>query len=126
MEYITKDSGKREEYDSGMVRDTQELKPRFDLITPESMPYEDQFMTRWAMLMARGAQKYGDRNWELANSDEELDRFKASAYRHFMQWLAGEDDEDHCVAIAFNLQAAEYVKWKLKVKDQLNGYKEEL
>jgi len=30
--WITKDSGKREQFTSGMVRDTQEGKPRFDLI----------------------------------------------------------------------------------------------
>jgi hypothetical protein len=32
MTYTTKDSGKREEYKSGMRRDTQEGKPRYDLI----------------------------------------------------------------------------------------------
>lgn len=124
-EYITKDSGVREDYASGMRRDTQQDKPAFSLIMPESLPYEEQMLTRWAQLMARGAEKYGNRNWELANSDDELDRFKASAFRHFMQWMTGEDDEDHCAAVFFNLQAAEYVKWKLKIKDQLNGFKEE-
>lgn len=32
MDYTTKDSGKREEFSSGMVRDTQDDKPRYDLI----------------------------------------------------------------------------------------------
>jgi hypothetical protein len=66
------------------------------------------------MLMNRGAVKYGDRNWEKANSQEELDRFKASAFRHFMQWMAGEDDEDHASAVMFNLSGAEMVKQKMK------------
>jgi hypothetical protein len=30
-----------------------------------------------------------------------------------MQWATGEVDEDHMAAVAFNLMAYEYVKWKL-------------
>lgn len=105
--YVTKDSGQREAYSSGMVRDTQEGKPRYDLV-------DLTFLKRWAELMGRGAEKYGARNWELASSEEELERFKASAFRHLVQWLSGDQDEDHAVAVAFNLAAAEYVKKKLE------------
>lgn len=115
MKYQTKDSGKRQDYDSGMRRDIQDGKPDFSLILTDQ-PYHDQLLTRWAELMERGAVKYGRRNWQLANSEEELARFKASAYRHFVQWITGETDEDHCVATWFNMQAAEYVKWKIKQK----------
>jgi hypothetical protein len=111
--FETKDSGRREEYASGMRRDTQEGKARFDLLWPEGVPYGEQFLTRFAELMARGAEKYGDRNWEQANSQVELDRFKASAARHFAQWVAGERDEDHAAAVAFNLMAYETVRWRL-------------
>jgi hypothetical protein len=111
--FITKDSGKRQEYDSGMVRDLQDGKPDFSLIFPD-MPYQDQPITRWAALMTRGADKYGRRNWQVAKSAEEVERFKASALRHMMQWMTGENDEDHMAAVMFNLNAAEYVKWKLK------------
>lgn len=111
-QYTTKDSGKRQEYDSGMRRDTQEGKPDFTLLVTD-LPYDEQLLTRWAELMARGAEKYGRNNWQLANSEDELARFKASAFRHFMQWLTGEDDEDHAVAVLFNINAAEYVKHKL-------------
>lgn len=111
--YVTKDSGKRAAYDSGMVRDTQEGKPRFDLIEPKGWPYEEQLMTRWALLMARGAEKYDDRNWELGEGQEELDRAIASAERHLKQWKHGKVDEDHACAILFNVQAAEFYKWKL-------------
>lgn len=113
-EYITKDSGKRQEYKSGMRRDLQQGKPRFDLILPVSQKYNETLFYRWAMLMARGAEKYGDRNWEKADSKEEMDRFKASAFRHFMQWFNGEDDEDHAVAVLFNINAFEYAKDKIK------------
>ncbi|MFW6246645.1 MAG: HNH endonuclease [bacterium] len=54
------------------------------------------------------------RNWELANSKEELDRFKGSAFRHFIQWFQDEEDEDHAAAVLFNINAAEMVKTKLK------------
>jgi len=113
LKWETKDSGARTQYDSGMVRDSQDGKPRFDLMSPIDLPYEEQLLTRWASLMARGAQKYGDRNWEKGNGAEELERAKASAYRHFMQWYYGEVDEDHAAAVCFNLQAVIYFKKKL-------------
>jgi len=111
-EFVTKDSGKREEFESGMQRDTQEGKARFDLLFPLDVPYEHQFMTRVAQLLARGAEKYDERNWELAEGPAEYSRFRASAARHFAQWLAGEEDEDHAAAVVFNLLGAETVGWK--------------
>lgn len=114
VDFETKDSGEREEYVSGMRRDIQSGKPRFDLLLVDDQPYDRQFLTRFARLLERGAEKYGERNWQLANSNEELVRFKASAHRHFMQWSCGESDEDHMAAVAFNLMAYEYVKWKLE------------
>jgi hypothetical protein len=111
--FVTKDSGEREEYDSGMVRDTQEGKPRFDLLLPLGVPYSDQFLTRVAGLLARGASKYSERNWELAEGPGELARFKSSALRHLMQWLNDESDEDHAAAVVFNLLAYETIKWKM-------------
>lgn len=107
--FVTKDSGKRAEFANGGVRDSQDGKPRFDLLTPETVPYEHQILTRWAHLMARGAEKYADRNWEQFSDRSALDRAKSSAFRHFMQWLNGERDEDHAVAVLFNIMAAEYV-----------------
>lgn len=104
--FVTKDSGRRQSYDSGMVRDTQEGKPNYNLI-------DRAFLKRWAALMTRGADKYGRDNWRHANSQEELDRFKDSAFRHFMQWLDDETDEDHAVAVAFNIAACEFVKTRL-------------
>ena len=107
MIYITKDSGERQEYESGMHRDLQIGKPRFDLI-------DQKMLLRWAHLMARGAEKYGEDNWRKANSEEELKRFKASAYRHFYQWFNEMDkEEDHGAATLFNIAAAEYLKERL-------------
>jgi hypothetical protein len=113
MTWETKDSGERVEFDTGMQRDTAEGKPRFDLITPLRLPYEEQMITRWAGLMARGAEKYDARNWEKACTVDELSRFQDSAFRHFMQWHLGLRDEDHAAAIYFNVQGAEYVRYQL-------------
>lgn len=104
--YTTKDSGKREEFTSGMVRDTQDDKPRFDLIWLPGL-------RRVAELMGRGAKKYGDNNWKKAAGEPELNRFKASALRHMYQWLEGDLTEDHMGAVVFNLFGAEYVKEKI-------------
>jgi hypothetical protein len=100
MTYTTK-STKKHRYSSGYQRDTPENKPRYDLI-----PHE--MLKRLAELYARGAEKYGDNNWKLANSEEEYTRFRASAFRHFIQWISGEEDEDHASAILWNVIAYEW------------------
>ena len=107
--YKTKDSGKRVEFSSGMVRDIQENKPRYDLVY---IP----MLRRWAELLDRGARKYGERNWEKASGQEELNRFRASAIRHMFQWIENMEDEDHAAAVYFNIAGAEMVKSKLNEK----------
>ena len=109
--WITKDSGERQLFESGMVRDTQRSKIRYDLV------YLPMFK-RWAELMGRGAQKYGDNNWKKADSQAELDRFKESAFRHFMTWFLNEDNnEDHCAATWFNMSGVEYLKGEKNVEE---------
>jgi hypothetical protein len=100
--FITKDSGKRVKFESGFQRDTNEGKPRFDLIPTE-------LLTRLAELYERGARKYDDNNWRKATTEKEINRFKESAWRHFIQWSAGEDDEDHAVAVVFNIFGYEWL-----------------
>jgi hypothetical protein len=119
--FVTKDSGKREEYDSGMRRDVQTGKPRPDLLFIDGMPYDEQPLIRWASLLQRGADKYGEKNWTLANSEEELARFRASAIRHFFQWASGEVDEDHMAATWFNMAAVAYMEWKLRDVSEEDG-----
>jgi len=107
-EFVTKDSGKRQDFASGMRRDVTEGKARYDLIY---LP----LVKRWAELMGRGAEKYGPDNWKKAQSQEEYNRFKESAFRHFMQYITGENpEEDHVAAVFFNLSGMEYVKLKMK------------
>ena len=106
-EFVVKDSGKRVDFPSGMRRDVDEDKPIYTLI-------DRAFLKRIALHLAKGAKKYGRNNWQLANSAEELQRFEDSAFRHLIQWLDGEEDEDHVAAIVFNLMCAEYVKRKMR------------
>jgi len=112
-----KDSGMRKGFDSGMQRDTNEGKARPELCYPLGIPYQEQILTRFAIHMANGAKKYSSRNWEKACGQEELDRFKESAFRHFTQWLCGEQDEDHASAVFFNIMAYETTIFKLKTKN---------
>ncbi len=116
MKYETKDSGKKEYYASGMKRDTQKGKPNLYLWIPKDIPYKENLWTRIGALATRGAEKYGSRNMDLACSEEELERFKSSAMRHFLQWISDEDDEDHAAATFFNILQVENVKYRLKNK----------
>lgn len=107
--FETKDSGKRQEFSTGMKRDVQEGKPRYDLV-------DWPMIKRWAELMERGALKYGAHNWKKASTQEELERFKASALRHCIQDFMGATDEDHKAATIFNLAGAAMVEEKLNDK----------
>lgn len=112
--FETKDSGKRVEFSSGMKRDTQENKTLYHLV------YDGPLFDRWAQLLTRGAQKYDEGNWLKASGMEEYKRFRASAARHFTQWMNGETDEDHAAAVVFNLNGAEYVKQKMQREPESN------
>lgn len=114
MSFETKDSGERVEFASGMVRDVQTGKPRYDLIPLGPL-------RRLAELYGRGAEKYGDSNWQLASSNVELARFKASAFRHLMQLLEGETDEDHGAAVVFNVFAIMWLEAKLAERPAAQG-----
>lgn len=109
MEFEVKDSGKREQYTSGMVRDTVDGKTNYALV------YDGPMLRRWAEHITKAAMtKYGKRNWMKASGEPELERFRESAARHFAQWMAGETDEDHAAAVIFNLNGYEYLKDKLE------------
>lgn len=110
-----KDSGTREEFKSGMVRDTAQDKVDYTRVLDG--PMHD----RWAEHLTKGEIKYPDvapgiPNWTLAEGEQELIRFKKSAARHFRQWMRGDTDEDHAAATYFNINGYEYVKQKLSNK----------
>jgi len=111
---MIKDSGKRIEFDSGMVRDITDDKIDYTLALDGPM------FERYARHLTDGAKKYDKRNWLKASGQEELDRFKESALRHMIQWLRGDTDEDHAAAIWFNVNGVEMVKEKLAPKVALD------
>lgn len=110
-DFVVKDSGQRQEFASGMVRDVTEGKTDFSLVLDGPM------FIRWAVHLTKGAVKYAARNWMKAEGQEELDRFRSSAFRHFLQWYNGDMDEDHAAAVFFNINGAEYVKNRLQAHD---------
>lgn len=116
---MTKDSGERQQFESGMVRDTTTGKQRWDLITAGPMH------RRWVSLLTRGAQKYEANNWMKASGQAEYDRFLESAHRHFMDWyylrrygVDPKTGEDDAAAVFFNINGVEYVRERL---DGLRG-----
>jgi hypothetical protein len=86
------DSGKREHFVTGAVRDSEENKPRPDLISPFAM----ERLAEWLRL---GATKYSERNWEKGLP---LSRCTASLCRHLLKFQQGQTDEDHVAAILCN------------------------
>lgn len=93
--FETKDSGTRQEFKTGAVRDIQAGKGRFDLISPLALK-------RLAGVYERGAVKYGDRNYEKGIP---LCRFLDSAERHLNDYKEGKRDEDHMAQALWNICA---------------------
>ena len=92
---ILEDSGERQQFDTGAVRDPAKGKGRYDLITPHGLK-------RLALHYEAGAAKYDDRNWEKGIP---ASRCFSSAVRHLFRWIAGERKEDHLAAAAWNIFA---------------------
>lgn len=88
-----KDSGNRQAFKTGAVRDIQEGKGRYDLLPPRAI-------RRLAEHYQNGARKYGDRNWEKGIP---LSRMMDSALRHMFKALQGLCEEDHLTAAVWNL-----------------------
>lgn len=88
-----KDSGKRQEFETGSRRDTRDGKGRFDLVPAVCM-------FRIAKHYQNGAKKYGDWNWTLGQPSS---RYLDSAMRHLFNYANGDRDEDHLAAVVFNV-----------------------
>lgn len=88
-----KDSGKRQKFNTGSVRDTNIGKGRFDLL-----PYYSLF--RLSQHFEKGALKYKSNNWRLG---QPLSRYFDSALRHLAKMAMGFEDEPHLDAAIWNL-----------------------
>lgn len=91
--YTVNASGDMQQWDTGAVRDSQDGKPRYDLIDPE-------FLFRMAEVMRKGADHYGEFNWTQGIPTQ---RYMASLLRHVFAYYNGDNSEDHLAAAAFNL-----------------------
>ena len=91
--FVIKDSGKRKQYPSGAVRDTNEGKIRYDLLPIECLK-------RVAEHYTKGAVKYGDNNWKKGIPTED---YIERACRHWAEYRLGETEEDHLSAVVFNI-----------------------
>lgn len=100
-----KDSGKRQNFETGSVRDTNIGKGRFDLIAPYAM-------LRISQHYENGSRKYGDRNWELG---QPLSRYLDSAERHIIKIKMGLEDEDHLAACCWNIMALIETKKRIEL-----------
>lgn len=100
-----KDSGKREEFATGAVRDSMHEKGRYDLISPI-------MERRLAIVLQKGAEKYGPRNWEKGIP---LSKIFDPLRRHLAQWLNGEEDEDHLGHAICNLMFLIHTEEKCKM-----------
>ncbi|GHT32672.1 hypothetical protein FACS1894214_4620 [Planctomycetales bacterium] len=89
---VMADSGKREQFSTGAVRDTADGKSRPDLISPFAM----ERLGEWLRL---GSEKYTERNWEQGIP---VSRTTASLYRHLLKFQQGATDEDHIAAVMCN------------------------
>lgn len=90
-----KDSGDRQEFETGAKRDRQQGKGRYDLISPF-------FIFSLARTLEEGAIKYNDRNWEKGMP---LSRYIDSALRHIFKHLEGQRDEPHMSQAVWNIMA---------------------
>ena len=97
---VMKDSGQRELFSSGAVREPSLGKGRYDLIPGYSL-------ARLAVHFENGAKKYSERNWEKGLP---LSRFIDSAHRHLNQFTTGDREEDHLAAIAWNVFAYMFIE----------------
>jgi hypothetical protein len=111
LSYAVKDSGQRQQFDSGSLRDTTTGKVDYSRVL------DGPLFERLAAHLTAAETKYpdyapGKPNWTLISTEEELVRYRKSAVRHFWQWYRGDTDEDHFAATVFNLNGAELIKQK--------------
>jgi len=110
------DSGKREDYGTGACREPATGKGRFDLISAPAL-------MRLAKHYENGARKYTARNWEQGIP---VSRCLDSALRHLVQYMDGDNSEDHLAAAAWNIFAIMHFEEKLPEMVDLPSRKGEI
>ena len=93
-----KDGGTREKFQSGMIREANLGRGRYDLISPIALK-------ELAVHLELGAMKYEERNWEKGGPHS---RHLNSALRHLQDFLSGDRSENHLAACIFNCMAIQH------------------
>jgi len=91
-----KDSGTRQEFQTGAVRDTAAGKPMLGLLPGWAM-------LAYGWIMEAGAKKYAARNWEKGMP---VSRYLESAKRHIELYQIGFRDEPHLWQAFWNIGGA--------------------
>lgn len=109
------DSGNKKTFTTGMVRNSNADKVRFNQLLHGPM------LKRWAEHTWKGQKIYPDvatgvPNWTLAETAEELHRAEESLLSHVLDYLNGDRVEDHAAAIMFNVNLAENIRDKMAAK----------
>ncbi len=86
------DSGARQTFSTGAVRDSDEGKSRPDLVSPFAL----ERIGNW---LALGAEKYSKNNWQRGM---DFSRVLASLERHLMRYKQRDTREDNLAAVATN------------------------
>lgn len=86
------DTGQRDRFATGAVRNGDEGKPRPDLIRPFAN-------LREGVWLGQATKKYDERNWEKGIP---ISRCIASLHRHLNAYQRGRHDEDHMAAVRCN------------------------
>ncbi len=98
------DSGTRRAFETGAVRDAEEGKGRYDLLSPIALK-------RLAQHFENGAKKYSERNWEKGIP---LASFFDSGIRHMYAFLSGDTSEDHLAAAMWNIHCLIHTQEMIK------------
>jgi len=96
------DSGKRVEYENGVLRETNCNKGRCDLL-----PFYTLIKLSKQFEIAN--EKYPERNWEQGMP---LHCFLDSAIRHLFKYMDGQNDEDHLTSALWNIACAIWTEEK--------------
>lgn len=111
--FVIKDSGERQGFDTGAVRDTDEGKPRYELLPITALK-------RIALHYAKGAKKYNDDNWRKGMPYR---RMYGSLLRHAYAFGQGDMSEDHLAAVCFN--AMSIMHYQSTGREELNNMPED-
>lgn len=92
---------------SGVNRSNPSDKPDLTLVDWE-------LIERVAIHLGKHSAEKGRDNWRNARDEEDLLRFRQSAWRHHLALDRGLEDEDHAAALVWNVGGIELVRRRLK------------